>query len=334
MVPQCHASFGPTTGTYHARVEPLSRTDGVGAPPADAAQVRTRPAYDAPKFITYAGNFEDVMLWRALGNVANGFYVDIGASSPLEGSVTRAFYERGWHGVNVEPNPRMYRLLMAARPRDVNLEVAVADRPGQQSMAFARTAALSTLDDDQAARLASQGMRLERGMVQVTTLRSLWRENVPPGQAVHFLKIDVEGYERQVVLGGDWQTDRPWIVLAEATRPQTDEPTYEDWEPVLTDAGYQLVYEDGLNRFYVAAEHARLAAAFRFPPNVFDNFAQASEGLARERARRAEAQLRALLSSRSWRLTAPLRGLSSVARRARRLGRRSGGGQPPPPSRR
>ena len=30
-------------------------------------------------FISYAQNFEDVMLWRALKHISEGFYIDIGA---------------------------------------------------------------------------------------------------------------------------------------------------------------------------------------------------------------------------------------------------------------
>lgn len=53
--------------------------------------------------VSYAQNFEDVMLWRALGHIENGFYVDIGAQHPTIDSVSKAFYERGWSGINVEP---------------------------------------------------------------------------------------------------------------------------------------------------------------------------------------------------------------------------------------
>ena len=49
-------------------------------------------------FVSYAQNFEDVMLWRALKHVENGFYVDIGAQDPLVDSVSLAFYEHGWQG--------------------------------------------------------------------------------------------------------------------------------------------------------------------------------------------------------------------------------------------
>lgn len=76
-------------------------------------------------FISYAQNFEDVMLWRALKHVKDGFYIDVGAAWPDKDSVTKAFYERGWRGVNIEPNPEMWRVLSADRPRDLNLKVAL-----------------------------------------------------------------------------------------------------------------------------------------------------------------------------------------------------------------
>ncbi len=58
-----------------------------------------------PAFTSYAQNFEDVMLWRALRHIDQGYYIDVGAWSPELDSVTKAFYEHGWHGINVEPNP-------------------------------------------------------------------------------------------------------------------------------------------------------------------------------------------------------------------------------------
>ncbi len=52
--------------------------------------------------VSYAQNFEDFRLWRALSTVDRGCYVDIGAGHPYDMSVTRLFYEHGWRGVNVE----------------------------------------------------------------------------------------------------------------------------------------------------------------------------------------------------------------------------------------
>jgi hypothetical protein len=54
----------------------------------------------------------------------NGTYVEVGANNPSVMSVTKAFYEKNWHGINIEPLYNMYILLMKQRPRDMNVNIA------------------------------------------------------------------------------------------------------------------------------------------------------------------------------------------------------------------
>ena len=279
-------------------------------------------------FISYAQNFEDVMLWRALKHVERGFYIDVGAWSPDVDSVTRAFYEKGWNGINIEPNPKFNLELCEKRPRDINLKFAAGECEALLTMNFLDSPGLSTLDDEIAKKHEAAGRSATRRQVEVKTLAAIWQAHVPPGQAVHFLKVDVEGFEEAVLKGNDWQTNRPWVIVVEATLPMSQVECYQAWEPILLNARYQLAYADGLNRFYVAKEHAELLPAFQYPPNFFDDFkivahqraearaAQAEAGAAQAEARvaqaearvaQAEAYIRELLSSNSWRVTKPLR---------------------------
>lgn len=242
-------------------------------------------------FISYAQNLEDVMLWRALKHVDHGFYVDAGAASPVELSVTEAFYERGWHGVNIEPQPVYHRELTIARPLDVNLMVAAGDRTTNLTLYVVGETGLSTLDESEAEERRREGWSVVEETVRVESLASIWAEHVGPDQPVHFLKIDVEGFERQVLEGGDWVANRPWIVVVESTLPQKQAPSHDRWEKILTDGGYEFVYADGLNRFYVSGEHRELASAFEYPPNVFDDFVRISEVQAVARAQGAESRI-------------------------------------------
>lgn len=223
-------------------------------------------------FISYAQNFEDVMLWRALGNVANGFYVDVGAWSPDIDSVTKAFSERGWHGINVEPNPVYFAKLRTARPRDVNLRLAIGEASGAVSMTFFEESGLSTADASFAKGHIAAGFASSVETVEMKTLSDVWREYIPPSQPVHFLKVDVEGLERAALSGNDWTNNRPWVVVVEATLPLTQTESHAEWEHLLLEARYGFVYADGLNRYYVAREHPELHDAFKYPPNVFDGF--------------------------------------------------------------
>ena len=59
--------------------------------------------------LSYAENFEDLLLDRVFRNQNAGVYVDIGAADPVRHSVTLKFHLRGWRGVNVEPSLRQRR---------------------------------------------------------------------------------------------------------------------------------------------------------------------------------------------------------------------------------
>ncbi|MGH2810685.1 MAG: FkbM family methyltransferase, partial [Actinomycetota bacterium] len=104
--------------------------------------------------------------------------------------------------------------------------------------------------------------------VPVTTLDALVARHGLPT----FIKIDVEGFEAEVIRGGDFRRWRPRVVLVEATKPNTTIPSHEEWEKVLLDAGYVFAYFDGLNRFYLRPEDQELQKHFEIPVNVFDDY--------------------------------------------------------------
>ncbi|MDR5671030.1 FkbM family methyltransferase, partial [Burkholderia cenocepacia] len=79
---------------------------------------------------------------------------------------------------------------------------------------------------------------------------------------IHWMKIDVEGFERQVLEGWANHQARPWIVLLESTLPLTTDEAHASWESLMLERGYKHVYFDGLNRYYVSAAHPELQQAF------------------------------------------------------------------------
>jgi FkbM family methyltransferase len=221
-------------------------------------------------FISYAQNHEDVMLYRALQEVKTGFYIDVGAQDPIIDSVTKAFYERGWRGINIEPNEEYFRKLQDDRPHDINLLTAVGREPGDISFYEVAHTGLSTTSAVYARGHAEAGYEVHFRNVACTTLDRICTDSGV--ETVHFLKIDVEGSERAVLEGISFETIRPWIVLVEATEPNSTREVSAEWEHLLVGRRYQFVYFDGLNRFYIAAEHADLARHFSCPPNPFDQY--------------------------------------------------------------
>jgi FkbM family methyltransferase len=226
--------------------------------------------------VSHAQNFEDVMLARALRDIRNGFYVDVGAWDPNIETVTRYFYELGWHGINVEPTPAYHAMLQTSRPRDINLRVAAGKENGRTAFTVIDGTGMSTLDASVARNQERHGFPHHEVQVEVRTLNTIFEEHAPPD--VHFLKVDCEGAEADVVNGFDLHRYRPWVLVVEAVDPSARVETHADWESHVLEAGYRFVYFDGLNRFYLASEHEDLAQHFRLPPNVFDDFTVARFG--------------------------------------------------------
>jgi FkbM family methyltransferase len=259
------------------------------------------------------------MLYRALKHVERGFYIDVGANHPVNDSVTKAFYDLGWRGINIEPNPEYFRLLQQERQEDINLNMAVGDRKGQVVFYEVLHTGLSTTIKAYADRHAKAGHEVQSYSVPCTTLDAISAEHEV--DVVHFLNIDVEGAEKAVLQGLAFSKVRPWIVVAEANEPSSTRDVSQGVEQMLLSKGYECVYYDGLNRFYIAEEHSDLRVHFSVPPNFFDDYVSyrymllqkelADERGQRERLeaqlQRLEAQLQRVYMSWSWRLTAPLR---------------------------
>ncbi|MBR8157938.1 FkbM family methyltransferase [Burkholderia cenocepacia] len=227
---------------------------------------------------SYAQNFEDVMLWRALKHIERGFYIDIGAQDPRIDSVSLLFYEQGWRGMHVEPTPYYAEALRRERPDETVLQAAVGRESTTLQFYEIPGTGISTADEKIVEQHRARGFQDREIVVPCVTLASVFE--AAGDRDVHWLKVDVEGFERQVLDSWGESAARPWIVVVESTLPLTQIDCHDEWESVLDRRGYSAVYFDGLNRYYVADEHQELKQAFAAPPNVFDDFALGGEASA------------------------------------------------------
>jgi FkbM family methyltransferase len=223
-----------------------------------------------PVFVSYSTNCEDVVLNRLFINRDSGFYVDVGAAHPLFGSDTKALYDRGWRGINIEPNVALYQHLVTQRPGDHNINAAVSDLPGQIIFYEVIGADLSTCDPEEAARAEAKGFEVVRRTVDALSLRQILEEIAPP--EIDLLKVDVEGFEMKVLSSNDWRRFRPKVVLVEVTFPESPHRRPDVISPYLQAQDYRRVYFDGLNDYYIARDFNPPSEVFDRPPNVFDHF--------------------------------------------------------------
>ncbi|WP_295993882.1 FkbM family methyltransferase [Rugamonas sp.] len=259
--------------------------------------------------ISYARNFEDVLLWRALRHIEAGFYVDAGAGDPQRDSVTLAFYQRGWRGLNVEPAADTLLRLRQARPADINVGAAVAAAAGSALLYCRTDAAASTLEPARAQAWRAAGHEVMQREVPLQTLDALCAQHV--ASDIHFMHIAVDGAETAALAGLELRRWRPWLLLvrggaAFADPAETAASAEPLWQAGVLAQGYTLALDDGRSRYYVAQEQAALLAALRLPPSPADDFMLCEDHayaypLTEWRTRTAAAEAEAA-ESRTWAL--------------------------------
>lgn len=199
------------------------------------------------KFYSQYG--EDLVLDALFGRKCDGFYVDVGANDPEVFNNTRLFYGKGWHGINIEPDPGCYKKLSAQRKRDINVKAGVGPQPGCPT--FYRTSAdtLSSFNKEAALQAGKQygATLIAEEPTNVLTLKDILQTHLQ-GRRIDFLSVDTEGYDLAVLQSNDWTLYRPAVIIVEINVGGKDIIDY------LQKKGYILVFDNSTNGIFIANE--------------------------------------------------------------------------------
>jgi len=241
---------------------------------------------------SWSNMYEDVILYELFEGKKEGFYIDIGANTPDFGSNTKLFYDLGWNGINVEPNPNLFIELSNSRLRDINLNYAVTDKTGEMVILYKldTTSIKGRKDEGQSTIIPSVleyrlnktipqenleiynlndqeknffkilkensfGKREVLGECQVATITLEEIFKMAGNREVDFVSIDVEGAEYLVIKGANLKLHRPKIIIIEDNKKILSKEN-ENALDIIESSGYTLVCKDriGLNKYYVRNE--------------------------------------------------------------------------------
>lgn len=221
--------------------------------------------------ISFAQNYEDIILERIFKEKNIGFYIDVGCFHPVIKSITCNFYLKGWRGINIDVSKENIERFDKFRPLDKNIYSLIGSKNTKEDVYILEGTTRSTKKKELGDLYIKEGKNVSKKKISQRTLNSILNEieNLPE---IDFLSIDVEGAELDVLKGLNLKKYRPKVILAEAVFPVTNIPDYHDWEPILLNAGYELIYIDGLNRFYMDNPSSFIREKLKLPPNYYDNF--------------------------------------------------------------
>jgi FkbM family methyltransferase len=236
--------------------------------------------YPGETVVSFAQNCEDVLLYRAFKGKAGGTFIDVGAGHPIADNVTLWLRQKGWRGVNVEPNPIFFRDLQKYRPEDINLNIGVADKAGEllfyqvEQNEVGHGWGLSSFDAASETLAQSMGFKVNRMKIPVITLNEIAEKHYPGG--VDVLKLDVEGLEEMIIRSTDWRHFRPKLLCIEAIEPVSARPAWPKWENYLLNADYVFAAFDGCNCYYCPVEEESVRGQLSAPICWNDNYRRAT----------------------------------------------------------
>lgn len=201
---------------------------------------------------------EDLILARFMEPRTTGFYVDIGGHDPFRFSNTAFFHARGWSGLVVEPDPDGARVIRQYRPKDMVVNLGVAQARSEMTFFRFNEPALNTFS----AELARQRQQIdgyhtiEETRVLVDRLDNILSERLPAAQKIDFMTVDAEGFDLEVLKSNDWNRFRPEMVVAECFDLDLTQPAEDPVVSFMASVGYDLVAKAANSAFFAARRTA------------------------------------------------------------------------------
>lgn len=187
-----------------------------------------------------------------------GFFLDFGAFDGTSISNTLALErDLGWRGICVEPNPRYYPALCAAR-RCITVNAALWHESRRQ-LEFIDAHGLSSIADFKDTDINAQRRQsATRSTIRVDTLNpnELLERFEAPG-LIDFLSLDVEGAEYDILTALDLHRYRIALMAIEHNHNQEHQKRIRDY---LAGFGYEVVQNRNDDFFFHRAHLAELLA--------------------------------------------------------------------------
>lgn len=160
---------------------------------------------------------EDRILSIIFAKKKNGFYVDVGAYHPKLYSNTYLLYLQGWNGINIDPMPNSMKLFNKMRPRDINLEIAIARESKKREYYIFDESALNGFSKKISKSRHTKGPYkvIKKTNIISHSLSEILNKYVTKDRAIDLLNIDVEGFDLSVLQSNDWKKFAPKVIVVE-----------------------------------------------------------------------------------------------------------------------
>ncbi|MFE3871901.1 FkbM family methyltransferase [Flavobacterium sp. ZS1P70] len=215
-----------------------------------------RSADDKFKNISFSQCGEDLIvkfIFDCLG-VNNPTYIDIGAHHPHYISNTALFYKNGCRGINIEPDPTLFKEFLKYRKEDKNLNIGISDWDSELDFYIISSPTLNTFSEEEAVKYAQEGdfeiKSIEK--IKVKTLKSILDE-CSNGIFPQYLSIDAEGIDEIIIRDIDFENNYPIVICIETISFSTSGNGIKNTKLIeyIESKGYLSYADTNINTIFV-----------------------------------------------------------------------------------
>jgi FkbM family methyltransferase len=165
--------------------------------------------------VSYSQFGEDLFLTLLLGyEKSDGVYVDVGCFQPIVFSNTYIFYQRGWSGLAIDPNPQFRDMWRRFRPRDTFVNVAVSKNNERVTYMMNRQhPAINTVAVDGQTHNFDPS-QYEARKCETARLADILDRHLGVTE-IDLMNVDCEGADLEVLQTNDWDRYRPTVLAVE-----------------------------------------------------------------------------------------------------------------------
>jgi FkbM family methyltransferase len=167
---------------------------------------------------SYAQTGEDLIIRFIFDQlqIARPTYIDVGAHHPFYLSNTALFYQSGSRGINIEPDPHLYKGFLQHRKKDLNLNIGIGETEGDADFFIISSPTLNTFSKSQAEGYKKEGDYRITNVIKtrINTLKNII-DDYNNGIFPQLLNLDAEGIDELILHSVDYATCFPLVMCIE-----------------------------------------------------------------------------------------------------------------------
>ena len=171
------------------------------------------------KFLTskkfyYSFSGVDIVINNIFRDINNGFYVDVGCQHPIKNNNTYLLHKKGWKGINIDLDQNNIDLFITARPKDININIAVSDKLKDVELFFYhKKSPINTIDKKTSEFQKAKVSQIKK--IKANSLTNILDNSIYRNNKIDLLTIDVEGHELNVLNGLNFNIYSPKVIIVE-----------------------------------------------------------------------------------------------------------------------